>query len=191
MTFAPDAVEVRRSLDGAALECSGPVALRCSMSRCTGAPRTADPVIASEAKQSSFVAEPVIGPATSGRTRWLFAMTMVLLLRIVGKCSVATAQRLCHPSHRGGVKSRITARCASNQCRSKEAQCRTEKHFASPKTHVLRAQIGRRAMGVCCVLCGGFCRDGLFRLAWRRMSARPPSSSRARGDNLMRRRDVF
>jgi hypothetical protein len=41
-------------------------------------------VIASEAKQSSllshkaldcFVAEPVIGPATSGRTRWLLAMT--------------------------------------------------------------------------------------------------------------------
>src|SRR5437763_5796840 len=40
-------------------------------------------VIASEAKQSSvalrldcFVAEPVIGPATSGRTRWLLAMTI-------------------------------------------------------------------------------------------------------------------
>jgi hypothetical protein len=46
-------------------------------------------VIASEAKQSRenlggrnqfaqldcFVAEPVIGPATSGRTRWLLAMT--------------------------------------------------------------------------------------------------------------------
>jgi hypothetical protein len=42
-------------------------------------------VIASEAKQSSlcrkfldcFVAEPVIGPATSGRTRWLLAMTIL------------------------------------------------------------------------------------------------------------------
>jgi ATP-dependent protease Clp ATPase subunit len=40
-------------------------------------------VIASEAKQSSqrfdldcFVAEFVIGPATSGRTRWLLAMTL-------------------------------------------------------------------------------------------------------------------
>ena len=49
-------------------------------------------VIASEAKQSRenlggrnqfaqldcFVAEPVIGPATSGRTRWLLAMTRPL-----------------------------------------------------------------------------------------------------------------
>jgi hypothetical protein len=42
-------------------------------------------VIASEAKQSSaarpfldcFVAELVIGPATSGRTRWLLAMTAI------------------------------------------------------------------------------------------------------------------
>jgi hypothetical protein len=42
-------------------------------------------VIASEAKQSSlrcdnldcFVAELVIGPATSGRTRWLLAMTIL------------------------------------------------------------------------------------------------------------------
>src|SRR6202030_2484532 len=51
-------------------------------------------VFASEAKQSSaeagaldcFVAEPVIGPATSGRTRWLLAMTGPMLrpLSMVG-----------------------------------------------------------------------------------------------------------